>query len=126
LPLSERETELLDIDKRIAKAIFGWEFKAPVHGWCCTCQRCGRDKDTCQYEGACDFSDNLGAAWLMVEKAIDYLAATTDMDQLTGMPTRHMWELWFGERGKANHGKGFGETAPEAICRAALKAVEQA
>jgi hypothetical protein len=77
-------------------------------------------------EGVPHYSTDIAAAWLVVEKAIDYVAATTDADwHGTGKPTRHKWEMWFGERGAktASVGVGFGATAPEAICRAALSAL---
>lgn len=69
------------------------------------------------------YSTFIADAWSVVEKAIDYVAATTDFDIATGRPTLHKWELWFGERGAARYGKAFADTAPLAICLAALKAV---
>lgn len=60
--------DLLELDAQIAELVFGWKFTKPRHGNCCTCQRCGRDHESCLYGVPCDFSAEMDGAWPVVEK----------------------------------------------------------
>ena len=59
--------DLLKLDAQIAELVFGWKFTKPQHGNCCTCQRCGRDHESCLYI-SCEVSDDIQGAWAVVEK----------------------------------------------------------
>jgi hypothetical protein len=46
----------LERDKLVAKFVMGWEFAKPRHGSCCTCQRCGRDYESCSWPNSCEYT----------------------------------------------------------------------
>lgn len=61
------QDDLIELDAQIAELVFGWKFAKPRHGNCCTCQRCGRDHESCLYGISCDFSADMDGAWPVVE-----------------------------------------------------------
>lgn len=56
---------VLERDNRIAE-MMGWKFRKPTHGNCCTCQRCGRDHESCN-DCPCEFGEYEDAALQALE-----------------------------------------------------------
>lgn len=107
-------------DKTIAKVFFNWEFTKPRHGWCCTCQRCGRHNDDCQPgEWSCDFSDDIGAAMRVVDamhaRGWDFSLFLFDKQYSVSFDPRF-------SSGRNLQVEGENEPA-RAICKAAMKAL---
>ena len=101
-----------ELDALIAD-FMGQPFCKPTHGTCCTCQVCGHGYDECQ----CGYSEYIEMAWLVVEKldmgiGIDKIRNYND-------PESFYWDVGFDKGGTAQ-----ADTAPLAICLAALKAIE--
>ena len=103
-----------ELDALMAQ-LMGHPFRKPTHGTCCTCQICGHNYDDCQ----CGYGDDIGMAWEVVEKLIEsphsyefYLVHQTDG-----------WDAAFQHPGDKG-GNAHASSAPLAICRAALKAVQ--
>lgn len=111
-----------ELDALIAEKIMGWKFRKPTHGSCCTCQRCGRDYDTCN-NAPCDFSADLAAAWSVVEKVNDN--ANDVVIEVAGDGIIEVVMGWFDMEGWSHFQKAKGKSAPHAICLAALKAVNE-
>lgn len=99
------------LDALISEKIFGRPFIKPGHGSCCTCQVCGHDYDNC----CCGYSDEIGMAWKVVEEMGDCL-------HLKQHGSEGNWAAMFCG---ANDDFVNAETAPEAICKAALLAWRQ-
>lgn len=63
------ETQILnmkagkEIDALIAEKLFGFSFRKPTHGTCCTCQTCGWDYENC----ICGYSQYLEKTWDVIE-----------------------------------------------------------
>ncbi len=93
-----------EMDALIAEKVLGRPFRKPTHGHCCTCQNCGEDHDACG--GYCYYSNDITSAWQVVEK-MPGLA-------LHHIPDADRWNAYF------HGGMSGGNTAPLAICRAAL------
>lgn len=121
-----------EMDELVATRVFGWAFKKPNHGYCCTCQRCGRAEDDCH--GGCYFSDEIEAAWPVVEKMRE-----NGWEFIMHSPPIRDGRLGpgvtFSKNATADQFRQTGrlligaitiraETAPLAICRAALIALE--
>lgn len=66
-----------------------------------------------------DYPRDIAAAWLVVEKMRERYAVTLD-DELRSLGP---WEFEIFCSGHKTIAQGHGKTAPEAICRAALKVV---
>jgi hypothetical protein len=94
-----------EIDALIAEKVIGVPFRKPTHGPCCTCGTCGWDYDNC----ICGYSEEIEKAWEVVEKL-----------RLTIEPTA--MNKWAVHQGLGSQ-LAYAETAPLAICRAALLAV---
>ena len=112
----------LELDMAIAEKIMGWVFETPRHGNCCTCQRCGRDHETCMCF-PCDFSDDLEAAWDIVEKLakqgmtchVEWKGASREYPFTAEVTFTKDWMK----------GWAIADTVSEAICKAALKAIDE-
>jgi len=96
--------------------------------------RCAHPEGTCYPDAQpVAYSQLIEAAWLVVERAIDYQLSSCGMVDHSfpigeSEDHRHRAGLWFGKRGSrtALHGYDVAETLPLAICRAALKALQAA
>jgi pentatricopeptide repeat protein len=107
-----------ELDAQVAE-FMGKPFRKPTHGSCCTCQTCGWDYDNCQ----CGYSEYIEKAWRVVEKMRErglYITVVSQKDdylvtvsEYLSQPSSYVHR--FGVRA---------DTAPLAICKAALKAVE--
>ena len=115
-----------EIDALIARHVFGWEFRQPQGRYsCCICQRCGRHTDECFGEYECNWSDNIAAAWQVVDKL---------KSGPTGDGFAWTWGVeiaWIEDMGRAvwnvivaGH-EVEADSAPLAICQAALLAVRE-
>jgi hypothetical protein len=70
-----------------------------------------------------DYSTDIAAAWEVVEKFdYNYLWRWDGVTRYA-MPNGMKWECKFTEKGATSDNMGYGLTAPEAICKAALLAV---
>ena len=117
----------LELDCLVAEKVMGWKLDFnDAHSQLIGIGAINRGNNDVTFflpEAVPHFSTDIAEAWKVVEKALDYQSATTDIDTLTSKAILHRWELWFGERGSARYGVDYAPTAPLAICRAALMAV---
>lgn len=102
-----------EIDAIVAEKVMGTPFRKPGHGPCCTCQVCGWDFDNCQ----CGYSTDIEKAWRVVEKLapVFYWKIGTEPVQRT------YCQFWTPGHEAVI---AYADTAPLAICKAALKAME--
>lgn len=117
-----------ELDALVAERVMGKPFRRPTHGSCCTCQNCGEDYDSCG--GGCFYSADIAAAWQVVEKLRERL--NVEIQTANHLVTKEQWRVVVDDTdfGCIHHGIGevrttkdisvFGNTAPLAICRAAL------
>lgn len=103
-----------ELDALIAASVFGRPHRKPTHGTCCTCQTCGWDKDNCE----CGYSDDITKAWEVVEK----LNARGEWVTV-GLNAAHRAQCFISTSGERENVDVEAETAPLAICLAALRAV---
>ena len=103
-----------ELDAKVAE-LMGMPFRKPGHGTCCTCQTCGWDYDNCQ----CYYSTDIAAAMLVVEK-MKFRGKMQQTLQLRWAYEHDAWKWEFSISGIW----ATADTAPLAICLAALKAVE--
>ena len=112
-----------ELDRATAEYVLGRPFQKPGHEPCCTCQVCGHGFDEC----LCGLSEDIAAAWEVVEK----IDAGSYRWRLASKHCRsgHVWWTATLDKylGAVNGWKEMvyapGDTAPEAICKAALLAV---
>jgi hypothetical protein len=106
----------LEMDALVAEKVMGWKFVKPRHGTCCTCQRCGRDYDSCG--GGCEYSGDIAAAWTVVEKMKTlYWELTLQYGSANSEAMAKFWRTFVPGYYVATG------TVPAAICRAALIAM---
>ena len=104
-----------ELDAMVAESVMDRPNRKPRHGSCCTCQRCGWDYDNCQ----CNYSQFLEDAWKVVDKILSK-GGEISLHSSAFKGGR----IWVAEFipifGWCN---AYGDTAPEAICKAALLAM---
>ena len=101
-----------ELDALVAE-LMGKPFRKPTHGSCCTCQVCGWDYDNCQ----CGYGEFIDKAWQVVEK-MQEIGHTVTMFSSFGE-----WVCQLGTTKKITwETEVVANTAPLAICLAALKA----
>lgn len=109
------------LDSEVARVVFGWEVKSGMPGTDATWVTNGPHGI---WRQGPSFSTNIAAAWTVVEKLLEMQPAHEDIHiehligcgwKVSSCLDQGQWTDWVA-----------GKTVPEAICRAALKAVEQA
>lgn len=104
-----------ELDALVAEKVMGHDFCPIHHGYFC----CGRQKGR--------YSTDIAAAWKVVEHMIEkygikaHNGFTLVRQDAGDDPVPDL--LWYCEFGNPAWQDGDGYTAPEAICKAALKAV---
>ena len=122
-PTGLGEEEAMTINEQVATRVMGWEWKPPYEisfggtnpEWPCR----GAWQAGLIYVEVFDPAHSMADAWMVVEKMRD-----DDLRiQIWSGPPRWVCKIWTG----ANHdfGSASADTAPLAICLAALKAVEE-
>lgn len=121
------DAELRELDREVAEKVMGWQWAVDE----CPCPslnhgRCRKADGSVVTNFAP--STDIAAAWLVVEKALPFLR----LIRHGGRTHREWWSVNWSPFVKCGLGSRIdgeeiarGDTAPEAICRAALKAVQQ-
>lgn len=102
-----------ELDARVAEKVMGWKPET-FEG-----QPWWRDAEGCPW-ASCEvprYSTSIAAAWQVVEKLGGYAL-------MERMSTSGLWLVAFGTSGARTNSESYGETAPLAICLAALAAME--
>ena len=98
-----------EMDAMVAE-LMGTPHMKPHHGTCCTCEDCGWPHDECK----CGYSADIAAAWPLMQVGWG-IERVEDGYNVVESPGHYM----------VKH-LSSADTAPLAICRAALKAVHNA
>lgn len=113
------DAELRELDAKVAVEVMGWVKPDPAyHEWI----RLGEKAPGATTDDIPRYSADIRLAWLVVEKVVAD-GMTVILNRLDG---NDHWTFCIGE-GDAVNGEiaeAEGETAPQAICRAAILAVE--
>ena len=113
-----------EMDALVAEKVMGWEFAPELTkatGSDCWMEW-NEDKSDYRVRGCWIPSASIAAAWEVVEK-LKHLGFTLGF--LSNEDERLQWDVSFGPNGMSEKNCVYEDTAPLAICRAALKVKEQ-
>lgn len=120
-----------ELDAEVARRVFGMPACTcgPIGGYDPTTGRCSR----CEWRPCPEYSTDIADAWLVVEKLrerkIDVMVnwsnqrnrAVFGEDLLDPDDLRWECALWWAENDEHRETTQYGDTAPEAICRVAIR-----